>query len=328
MPVTYEAAAAAQATGDARRSRQSATGVMELQRARMIASTAATVEAGGLRALTVAQVIKGARVSRTTFYAIFLDTEDCFLAAFEHTLARARAVASQAYAAHEGWREGMRAAVRALLIEMKHERGLARMCVVEALGGGERVLARRTQTLDDVARVIALGAREPGVLEDAQPFTAAAIAGGIAELLHNRLVHDDPAPLTDLLGPAMSMIVMPYLGLAAAAQELRALEVKGVQDDARPPVAKVSNPLAGLNMRLTYRTVRVLVAIADRPGASNREISEHADVIDQGQISKLLRRLAALGLVENVGAGQTRGGPNAWHLTALGAEVHRAARGC
>jgi DNA-binding MarR family transcriptional regulator len=79
-------------------------------------------------------------------------------------------------------------------------------------------------------------------------------------------------------------------------------------------------------MRLTYRTVRVLMVIAERPAASNRVIAEQSGITDQGQISKLLGRLARLQLVENKGDGQEKGAANAWHLTARGAAVERATR--
>lgn len=79
-------------------------------------------------------------------------------------------------------------------------------------------------------------------------------------------------------------------------------------------------------MRLTYRTVRVLMVISERPGASNREIAERSGISDQGQISKLLGRLARLELVENRGDGQEKGAANAWHLTARGQAVERATR--
>jgi len=62
-------------------------------------------------------------------------------------------------------------------------------------------------------------------------------------------------------------------------------------------------------MRLTDRTVRVLAAIAAiaaQPGLSNRQISQRAGITDQGQISKLLSRLAGLQLIENTGEGQRR----------------------
>jgi len=70
----------------------------------------------------------------------------------------------------------------------------------------------------------------------------------------------------------------------------------------------------------------VLAAIAQHPGASNREIAEVAGVTDQGQISKLLSRLAGLDLIENHGYGQEKGAANAWRLTARGTQVVKATR--
>ncbi len=73
--------------------------------------------------------------------------------------------------------------------------------------------------------------------------------------------------------------------------------------------------------RVTYRTARVLTAIAERPGSSNREIANRAEVVDQGQMSKLLSRLEAQGLIANVGGGGLRGAPNAWELTLRGEQA-------
>ncbi len=83
------------------------------------------------------------------------------------------------------------------------------------------------------------------------------------------------------------------------------------------------DPLEGLNLRLTYRTARVLAVIAAQPGLSNREVSGRAGISDEGQISKLLARLARLGLIENTGEGHTKGATNAWRLTPRGREVER-----
>jgi DNA-binding MarR family transcriptional regulator len=79
-------------------------------------------------------------------------------------------------------------------------------------------------------------------------------------------------------------------------------------------------------MRITYRTVRVLIAIGSEPGASNREIATAAGIADQGQVSKLLTRLDSLGLIRNEGMGHVKGAPNAWALTPKGEEVERAIR--
>jgi len=77
-------------------------------------------------------------------------------------------------------------------------------------------------------------------------------------------------------------------------------------------------------MRLTYRTVRVLMAVAAHPGSSNRVVADAAEVSDQGQMSKLLARLDGLGLIENTGGGAVRGEHNAWTLTDKGWQVQGA----
>jgi hypothetical protein len=79
-------------------------------------------------------------------------------------------------------------------------------------------------------------------------------------------------------------------------------------------------------MRLTYRTARVLEVVAAHPGASNRLVAEHAGIADQGQVSKLLARLAGLELMHNTGEGHARGERNAWRLTPRGEEIERALR--
>jgi DNA-binding MarR family transcriptional regulator len=74
-------------------------------------------------------------------------------------------------------------------------------------------------------------------------------------------------------------------------------------------------------MRLTYRTVRVLMAIAQHPQASNRQIGETAGITDQGQISKLLARLERIGLATNTGIHPGKGAPNSWTLTEKGERI-------
>jgi hypothetical protein len=86
------------------------------------------------------------------------------------------------------------------------------------------------------------------------------------------------------------------------------------------------------SIRITYRTGRVLAAIGDwvpahpRSHPSNRAVAHEAGIGDEGQASKLLKRLAARGLIENVGEAHPPGGANAWRLTASGEEVLRAMR--
>ncbi len=296
----------------------------ELQRGRLQAALIDVVELGHAQP-TVSQIIDRAHVSRKTFYSLFRDREDCFLATYEEIFKRARELASQAYDKAEDWREGVRAALECLLALMDRHPGLARLCVVHSLAGGERVQLRRSELMALLAATVDLGREGCTSLTDSSGLIAEALVGGAVAVVHRRLVRRDPAPLRDLLGPLMSMIVLPYLGEQAAREELRVRDGAG---ERIPPalLQGQEDPLSGLKIRLTYRTVRVLVTLAQHPDASNRQVAEGAGILDQGQISKLLARLARLGLVENLGEGQAKGGSNAWRLTAKGAQLERATR--
>ncbi len=126
-------------------------------------------------------------------------------------------------------------------------------------------------------------------------------------------------PLLGLLSSLMAVVVLPYLGTDAAQRELERPAPRR-RRAARAP----RDPLRDLDMRLTYRTVVVLAAIASHPGSSNRGIATAAGIVDQGQISKLLARLQALGLIANAGGDHSKGEPNAWDLTSRGEDVQRS----
>jgi AcrR family transcriptional regulator/DNA-binding MarR family transcriptional regulator len=299
--------------------------VQELQRNRLIAGLIAEVEESGESQPTVRQIIARARVSRKTFYELFRDREECFLAAFEDTFARAAAAAGAAYQREAEWRAGVRAALGCLLELIDAQPGLARLCVVHSLGAGQRVQLRRAELMAELAETIDLGRGAAAGARDVPRMTADAIVGGIHSVIHDRLLHGERQSLVDLIGPLTSMIVLPYLG-ADVAQEERARPATSRMGAVARAQGDGVDPLAGLNIRLTYRTVRVLEALAEQPLLSNSCVAAEAGILDQGQVSKLLARLSRLGLAENVGDGPRKGSANAWRLTARGARLERATR--
>jgi AcrR family transcriptional regulator len=295
----------------------------------------------GASSVTVARVIARARVSRRLFYELFADIEDCFLATFDWAVEQSRAVAVEAYSAEQGWREGIRAGLAGLLRFFDEQPLLAQLCIVHAAGGGPRVLERRSQVMAELCAVVdrgraeASGARVPG------PVVAEGVVGAVLAVLYTRLLAQGAAfagdyvesregapALIELHGELMSLILLPYLGVAVAGRELRR--------PAPPPrprttpqeaLAQGQAPVGEPAARLTYRTVRVLRAIAELPAASNREVAERAGIVDQGQISKILTRLEFQGLVVNRhGASAARGTPNSWWLTESGEALERKLR--
>ena len=140
------------------------------------------------------------------------------------------------------------------------------------------------------------------------PLTAEGVVAAVLGVLHVRLLRGDGEPLIDLLPPLMSMIMLPYLGAHEAGRELMAPPPQPRGPGQQPRAADAEEEsLDGLDMRLTYRTVRVLMALSECPGASNRQIAERSGISAQGQISKLLTRLARLKLVTNSARVRRRG---------------------
>jgi AcrR family transcriptional regulator len=342
--------------------------VAQIQRARILAAMFDVASELGAANVSVAHVVERSGVSRRTFYETFSDREDCFVAAFQDALAFASQRVLPAYGAQDKWRDQIRAGLVALLAFLDEEPVIARLLIVESLTGGTKTLERRSEILAQVAAAVDEGRTLKGIpkghaaggqsasARDLPPLTAEGLVGGVLSLIHARLARREreasptggdaakgtqrahtrragsPSRLLDLTNQLMSMIVLPYLGPAAARRELdRPVEQSagtlagtphdGGQAGERRDTRLLEDPFKDAGMRLTYRTVRVLLAVSEHSGGSNRAIGVTAGISDQGQISKLLGRLARLGLIENTGLGPGQGAPNAWTLTGTGRRV-------
>ena len=193
--------------------------VSELQRGRLLDATFAVVHEEGFRGMAVRKVAERAGVSSKTFYDLFSDREDCFLAAFDHGVEVLRACARPAYEGERDWTARIRAGLAVLLGVLEGEPALRKLVFVEALGAGPRVLERRAEVLEQLAGVIdqgRVGMKASGKLP---PLTAEGVIGATFGVIHARLSQERPESLIELLGPLMATIVFPYRGSAAAARE-------------------------------------------------------------------------------------------------------------
>jgi AcrR family transcriptional regulator/DNA-binding MarR family transcriptional regulator len=306
--------------------------VSAVQRMRMLVAARQVVAQEGYARMSVERVVARAGVSRKTFYDLFENREECFLEAFDDAIDRAAQAVTGAYKGERTWRERIRAGLAAVLGVLDEEPELCRVCVVEALAAGPLVLEHRARVLGVLIDAVDEGRRE--TRGDPPPLTAEGVVGAVFAVIHARAAarvnanatsvrgRAANAPLSSLVSALMGMIVLPYLGARVAAREAARPVPK------RTPSQRCGSggALEALDMRLTYRTLRVLAVIAQHPGASNRAVAQGADVADQGQVSKLLSRLASLGLIENGTPSHLKGTPNAWRLTPRGEEMERAIR--
>ncbi len=296
--------------------------VAGIQRARILSALVELVAERGVSNATIAHIVARSGVSRRTFYELFKDREDCFVAAFEMAVERASRYVREVYDPQASWAVRIRVSLIALLSFLDEEPFMARLLIVESLGAGPRALQRRSHVLSRLIAAVDEGRSEAKGGSEPTKLSAEGVVGAVLSVLHARLSEKNPGRLVELTNPFMSMIVLPYLGSAASRRELARPVPK--PNGIVPKPNGMSDPLRELGIRLTYRTVMVLMAVAAHPGSSNRMVADEAGISDQGQISKLLRRLEGLGLIEIAGEAPVRGGPNSWTLTERGRSVVHA----
>jgi AcrR family transcriptional regulator len=171
------------------------------QRARMLRAMGDVVAEKGYAAATVADVVRTAGVSRTTFYEQFRSKEDCFVDAYrDHVETLIAAVRAAVRATAGDWREQLRAGMRAYLSALAADRRFARTYVLEIHAAGEAALDARAGALRRFAdryHATFEQAREndPG-LREPSPDALLVLCSGTEQLVAERLRHDEP--LADL----------------------------------------------------------------------------------------------------------------------------------
>jgi AcrR family transcriptional regulator/predicted transcriptional regulator len=296
---------------------------------RILAVLVRLVSTKGLAAVSVEHVARDAHVSPEAFHELFEDLSACALAAFEQGVERAGARAEEAAKATDGWLDSLRAGLRAMLEFFDEQPELARFCLVHSADAGPPLRDARREVLARFTRIVD-SEREPARGYPPR-LTAEGVANGVLGILHGQLLAQNARPLSELLNPLMSFIVLPYLGSRAAQRELARVE-----EVAEPAALSLHAALQLLGnesrRRGKPRAKCVLAALADEPGLSNAELARRSGVGDQGQMSRLLARLGRLGVVENrLHPGDLPVASNAWYLTSSGAAVEhtiRAQEGC
>jgi AcrR family transcriptional regulator len=264
-------------------------------------------------------------VSRRTFYELFVNCEDCLAAAFEATMQRVEAEIANLEVSGLPWRERVRHGLVAILAFLDREPVLARVCTVQFARGGQRVVECRERIAAQLAAILDEGRKESVRGADCPPVTAEGLVGAALSIVQTRVARGEHGSLTSLTGELMGLIVLPYMGPAAARRErARPVPVPPFVQATPREVREFQwdgDPLRGIPIRLTYRTARVFEVLANDPGLSNRVVGERAGIHDQGQTSKLLARLERYGLLRNTGEGHAKGERNAWQLTPTGQQV-------
>ena len=124
------------------------------QRTRLLEAVGRAVAERGYAAATIDHIVRGAGVSKKTFYDHFRDKLDCFLAAYESASDELLARLREAQSGPGGWLDRTRAGIGAYLRWLAAEPALARVFLIEVAAAGPVAAERRERLRDRYAELL------------------------------------------------------------------------------------------------------------------------------------------------------------------------------
>lgn len=187
--------------------------VKRAQRARILVATADEVAELGYAASSVASIGKRAGVSSRTFYECYADKEAAFLGLYEVLDAW---VVSFAVAVFESDTPSamLHAAVHSYVQVLSAAPSLARVLVVDALGGSTPIQRRRVEALQSIVEALSRGLARGGVFGPSVPQVddqmLMAVVGAVNELVYQHLLYQDASTI-EVLEPVIQRLVARVL---------------------------------------------------------------------------------------------------------------------
>jgi AcrR family transcriptional regulator len=185
--------------------------VREDQRRRLVDAVPGVTAAHGYEAMSVADIVKAAAVSRNAFYDNFGSKQECFAAAHEACHERLRAVLEERCERGMSVEERVETALGAALAMLAAEPAVGRLLFVEAPGAGRDVALRYYEWLRRYGTL--LRSSVPGAAEKSSLAVEIdqVIVGGIATRVASELLQGQAAQLR-LLTPHFLDYVLAFYG--------------------------------------------------------------------------------------------------------------------
>lgn len=169
------------------------------QRNRLLGATVAAVAEQGYEATRVADIIGLAGVSRSAFYGLFANKQECLLATVDEIAQGTGDVAAHAYRSHEGpWDERLGAVLEAIVELILSQPAAARLGFVEVYAAGPDAVERIELIGDEFVRIAADAVEESPERSGISPSLIRGIMGGLRQIIRTRLRHERQVELTPL----------------------------------------------------------------------------------------------------------------------------------
>jgi AcrR family transcriptional regulator len=248
------------------------------QTARLQAAIVELVAERGYGAVSVADVLARAAVSRRTFYEHYANKQACFIATYDAIVEDWATGAATAQQSGAGWGASLRNSLMAIVDRVVADPVGAHVVFVEALSAGAQALERRTEAVAAFERLTRQSLQMAPGGAQMRPAMFKVLVGGVREIIANRLRDDRVGDLPKLADPLTEWMLC-YRSVAAteildaadtaAAANGRARPA-GTADRADPPEALATPPGAWLWLEDSAQPVvwlsprdRILAAVTE-----------------------------------------------------------------
>ncbi len=194
------------------------------QRQRIVEAMIASCAEKSYAATTIADIVSGASISRTTFYKRFEGKRECFDTALDTCIEELRATAAAARSPEDPPAVVVRKAAAAMLELMAAKSGLAQILLGEAVSVEPAVVERYRKLVIPALREL----WDANESEDAH--TDPRLAFGRAQVLvYNQVLAGSTERLPELLPEIVYIAILPFAGHETALAEARLAGGKSAQ---------------------------------------------------------------------------------------------------
>jgi AcrR family transcriptional regulator len=186
--------------------------VLAHQRERLIRGMVDAIDDKGYIATSVADVLVIARVSRSAFYELFRDKEDCFLACYDEGADLVLEAVGSSLGAGGDWPVRIRRVFTALLGVFVDHPKLARVCMIEALAAGAQANDRYRQA---IAGLVSLVETDMSANEDVPrvPRTVLlGLVGGCSAVIYGEIAAGRTAQLREKIEELTAFWLAGFVG--------------------------------------------------------------------------------------------------------------------
>jgi AcrR family transcriptional regulator len=217
--------------------------VLADQRARLLAAVPGVVAEHGYEAMSVADIVKRAAVSRNAFYKNFSDKQECFAIAHEAGHERLLEILTRPCKADGTIEERVERSLAAGLEALSTNPDMARLLFVEApSSAGEEIALRYHEWLERYGALLRTVSAQAGSAAGAMAEMDQVIVGGIASRIASEVLKGGAEELRVLTLPLVEYVLTFY---GSGQPDPQAAKVVALDPEPAPEPAEAQRRQAG-----------------------------------------------------------------------------------